>query len=39
MSKDRGEAEKSGVLIDCGSLDGSDLMPPETLAHDIEAAR
>jgi hypothetical protein len=38
MSKDSRQAEKSAVFIDRSSLDGGDLMPAETLAHDIEPA-
>jgi hypothetical protein len=32
-------AEKSGVFIDRSRLYGSDLMPAETFAHDIETGR
>jgi hypothetical protein len=35
-SKDGRQAEKSAVFIDCSRLDGSNLMPAETLAHDIK---
>ena len=39
MSKDCREPEKSGIFIDRSSLDCGDLMPAQTLAHDIETAR
>ena len=39
MGKRRGQADETRLLVDCGRLDGIDLVATECLAHDVEAAR
>src|ERR1700722_13092923 len=38
MGERRGEANQTCLFVDCGRLDGRDLMAAERLAHDVETA-
>src|SRR5947208_8829363 len=39
MSKDSCEAKKPGIFVDCGGLDGRNLMPTKALADNVQTAR
>jgi hypothetical protein len=38
MREHSGESDKTRLLINCGCLDGRDLLVTERLTHDVEAA-
>src|SRR5262245_58369139 len=39
MSKHSGEAKKPGIFVDCGGLDGRNLMPAKALPDNVQTAR